>query len=285
MVLDNAKEILSKIEIDPDKYALFQRQTAEEVTLEDMVNHLEFIIEIRQSKKGVDKVGQSRIGGDPDLAEGLVFPEDMYFYMQINLAEVKPHDRLNLLPDQGMLYVFGDEIFENTQVLVSQSDEGLTRTPYPSSMSVMGYMQDLLKPVALTFVPNFIFGIPHFKSSAMPFQGTFNLVPEEILKAMYATISDSKYQKANDFHCSRFYSSASDLQGETMGMGDYDPFDPSGGLFFMDDMEEEDDADDIGASFLFQVDFGDGHIFVGVPWGELESNTQILEAAAKYIGT
>lgn len=62
--------------------------------------------------------GASRVGGDPDLPAGVLWPmvpsaaepAPMVFVAQLNLAEVAPHDPTGLLPASGLLsFFFGND--------------------------------------------------------------------------------------------------------------------------------------------------------------------------------
>lgn len=57
-------------------------------------------------------VGQSKIGGLPDLPDGLAWPntdgESLTFVAQFRLSEINPFDESGLLPPAGMLYFFYD---------------------------------------------------------------------------------------------------------------------------------------------------------------------------------
>lgn len=69
---------------------------------------------IRMEKVEVDEVdipiGSSKLGGLPDLPDGMEFPKYkkgfLWFMGQFNLKEAKPHDKDNLLPESGILYCF-----------------------------------------------------------------------------------------------------------------------------------------------------------------------------------
>lgn len=56
------------------------------------------------------KIGESKIGGVPDLPDGVSWPiwngNPLAFICQINLKRVKPFDEEKFLPPQGMLYFF-----------------------------------------------------------------------------------------------------------------------------------------------------------------------------------
>ena len=72
---------------------------------------------------GQGSVGQSRIGGFPDLPDSIPWPEDPVlgrlrsFILQINLAEL-PAFPENPLPRAGMLYLFLDENEDDADQLV-----------------------------------------------------------------------------------------------------------------------------------------------------------------------
>jgi hypothetical protein len=51
-------------------------------------------------------VGNSRLGGLPDVTDDFVWPVEQSFMAQLNLSETTPLDTDKLLPDKGMLYFF-----------------------------------------------------------------------------------------------------------------------------------------------------------------------------------
>lgn len=68
------------------------------------------------STQADSKIGQSKVGGNPDLPKGWDWPTNqenapLRFYVQINLADVKPYDLENLLPGSGYLYFFVDDFY------------------------------------------------------------------------------------------------------------------------------------------------------------------------------
>lgn len=52
------------------------------------------------------KIGQTRLGGLPDVPPDWEWPEGLLFIGQINLADAAPYDYNNLLPSQGLLSFF-----------------------------------------------------------------------------------------------------------------------------------------------------------------------------------
>jgi len=91
-------------------------------------------------EKGKTKVGQSKVGGRPDLPAGFEWPHEeddddapLGFVAQIDLAEVAPHDLDHALPERGMLWFFsvldgdragGGEIDASTTAVRFAADPG-----------------------------------------------------------------------------------------------------------------------------------------------------------------
>jgi len=87
----------------PNKTADEERKTSEE----KYDNYLEIDI----------PMGCSRIGGPiVDLPKDIEYPESYYFMGQINCAEVKPFDKIGLLPEKGFIYFFVSDDLENGYV-------------------------------------------------------------------------------------------------------------------------------------------------------------------------
>lgn len=98
-------------------------------------------------------IGTSKIGGDPDVPQGFVWPttknpndssRPIAFLMQINLAETAPFDKDNLLPKSGLLSFFYDyedlpwggdpEEFSGWKVLYFEDAANLTRVQTPKEV-------------------------------------------------------------------------------------------------------------------------------------------------------
>ncbi|MFF2890183.1 YwqG family protein [Paenibacillus sp. NPDC057967] len=65
----------------------------------------------KQELESYEQVGNSRIGGDPDLPADMEWPIDedgtpMTFLAQLRLSEIAVHDESSLLPKDGMLLFF-----------------------------------------------------------------------------------------------------------------------------------------------------------------------------------
>ncbi|MGG6269964.1 YwqG family protein [Leptolyngbya sp. AN03gr2] len=103
------------------------------------------------------KVGQSRIGGEPDLPASIPWLKEdsleMYFrfLMQINLAEL-PDFPENPFPRQGMIYLFVDDYDDGAdQLVVYTGTEPLQPTPLPSDREFCNDWCVDLVPHRLTF--------------------------------------------------------------------------------------------------------------------------------------
>ena len=85
----------------------------------DADNYLEFNI----------PMGCSRIGGQiVDLPDDISYPDDFYFMAQLNCAEIKPFDKIGLLPESGFLYFFINEDMDDGHVFYTpKSKESLHR--------------------------------------------------------------------------------------------------------------------------------------------------------------
>lgn len=94
-------------------------------------------------------LGESKIGGVPDLPYGVTWPvfkdTPMSFIAQFRMDKVSPNDSSNLLPKQGILYFFYDahqEIFGEKpgdqagwKVIYSTTEpDQLERIPFPSGL-------------------------------------------------------------------------------------------------------------------------------------------------------
>ncbi len=97
------------------------------------------------------KIGESKLGGKPDLPKSLRWPSNgktqspLSFVAQINVTEAHPFDIDGALPSSGMLYFFYDvesfpwgfdpEDREGSKVIfVSEEDLELERKEFPSSL-------------------------------------------------------------------------------------------------------------------------------------------------------
>lgn len=84
------------------------------------------------------KLGQSKVGGKPDLPEGFAWPTEeddedapLQFFAQINLAEVHPHDYRKQLPATGMVWFFS--IADGDRAGGYEIDESTTKVIYSAA--------------------------------------------------------------------------------------------------------------------------------------------------------
>lgn len=103
------------------------------------------------------QLGQSRIGGIPDLPASLPWPKDASldryrsFLLQINFAELPSFDG-NPLPERGMLYMFTGEIEDDSdQLIVYTGSEQLTPRVLPDEAEFVTDWYDDLVPHRLVF--------------------------------------------------------------------------------------------------------------------------------------
>ncbi|MEK4027456.1 YwqG family protein [Pseudobacillus sp. FSL P4-0506] len=88
-------------------------------------------IEKKAIKEEEIPIGTSKLGGLPDMPDGMEFPSYengyLWFIGQFNLKEAKPYDKDNLLPEKGILYLFYDA---HEQPWGFEEDEGCYKVLY-----------------------------------------------------------------------------------------------------------------------------------------------------------
>mgnify|MGYP001799662056 CR=1 FL=1 len=106
------------------KYGLSQHQA-------QILSSVEPAIYMGLEQAGTGDVGQSRIGGTPDLPPSMGWPRSQYggeylcFILQINFAQL-PRFTDSPFPSQGMLYLFVGEGEDSAeQILLWQGDDSL----------------------------------------------------------------------------------------------------------------------------------------------------------------
>jgi len=74
-------------------------------------------------------MGCSRFGGPVvDLPDEIKYPEGYFFTAQLNCSEIKPFDKIGLLPETGFIYFFIDHDLENCRVFyTSKNTQSLKR--------------------------------------------------------------------------------------------------------------------------------------------------------------
>jgi uncharacterized protein YwqG len=118
---------------------------------QDILATVKPAIAITLAQEGQGTIGQSRIGGYPDLPASLAWPVNatlnrpLYFILQLNLAEL-PSFPENSLPKTGMLYLFLDENENYAQQLVMYlADEPLQPKQLPEdTVFITDWYEDLV---------------------------------------------------------------------------------------------------------------------------------------------
>ena len=83
-------------------------------TINPLLTELErSAISMSSTDKGEMIVGDSKFGGEPDVAKGFTWPvtddnRPLSFVFQVNLKDVSTYDKEHILPSSGMLYFFYD---------------------------------------------------------------------------------------------------------------------------------------------------------------------------------
>ncbi len=123
-------------------------------TAQKLIDHLQPCIMVRFGQQDQIEIGKSKLGGAPDLPEGMEYPvkngEWCEFLCQINLEELKDFDLNAELPHHGLLSIFvqcfkdkGDDIYpfeaypqtkDEFFCLFFHSMEGLRRVSVPDEL-------------------------------------------------------------------------------------------------------------------------------------------------------
>ena len=96
---------------------LRHQENTQKVTI-NTINHLftgleRLAISMNSTDKGEMIVGDSKFGGEPDVAKEFTWPttddnRPLSFVFQVNLKDVSTYDKKHMLPSSGMLYFFYD---------------------------------------------------------------------------------------------------------------------------------------------------------------------------------
>jgi len=96
-----------------ESYGLSEYTTLIEAAVKDAIH-----IELRNAQEEEIPIGASKMGGVPDLPDGIAWfrhkktDRPLSFICQINFAETAPYDPAQKLPDHGILYFFYDASME-----------------------------------------------------------------------------------------------------------------------------------------------------------------------------
>jgi hypothetical protein len=128
-------------------------------------------IAINLAEKGQGNIGQSRIGGYPDLPASIAWPlhphpdyrQPLCSILQLNLSEL-PDFPENPLPNKGMLYLFqSDGDNDAQQLFIYQGNEPLQPTQLPEdTIFITDWYEDL---VAHTLSFNAFADLPRWATS------------------------------------------------------------------------------------------------------------------------
>lgn len=174
-----------------DEHGLSQHQAAILATVRPAI-----FLGLGPNEEG--QVGQSRIGGVPDLPASLPWPKDSSldryrpFILQINFAEL-PTFPGNPLPERGMLYLFAGEIEDDSDQLViyTGGEQLQPRILLDDAEFVTDWYDDLV-PHRLTFAlaPD----IPRWATSDYEDLGAI-LDGEDVLDDLGRALSDNSVGK------------------------------------------------------------------------------------------
>jgi hypothetical protein len=122
----------------------------------DLLANIRLAIGIHLERSQLRSIGQSRIGGVPDLPASIAWPQAerwhqyLCFLLQINLAEL-PVFPDNPFPDRGMLYLFAAEDREPEQFMIYTGNEPLAPALPPETTEFVTDWYEDLVPHKLTF--------------------------------------------------------------------------------------------------------------------------------------
>jgi uncharacterized protein YwqG len=108
------------------------------MTLDYLIAQIRPCISIKTQQVKETVVGASKIGGLPDLPQGMLWPEAdgnlLAFIAQFRMSDISPFDESGMLPQAGMLYFFHDvDPFQPEHKVIFHPLEitQLIRQPFP----------------------------------------------------------------------------------------------------------------------------------------------------------
>lgn len=141
------------------------------------------------------KVGNSKIGGSPDLPKSIDWPSingiPLVFCAQYNLAEITKFDREKVLPKKGMIYVF-----------VSINEEW-NEFSFESDKAKIFYIEDVTDIERKEF-PVLLIEERKIKQAEICYFETYTIPDDEnfklfYFKEKYEHFSDNSYQEIQNF--------------------------------------------------------------------------------------
>ncbi|HOY14171.1 MAG TPA: DUF1963 domain-containing protein [Saprospiraceae bacterium] len=191
-----------------EKLINFIRKSDNKLTEDDREKIIKLIkpaIGISTIKMEADnlKIGGSKIGGKPDLPKDVPWPRlngnDLVFFAQYNILELKKFDVENLLPEKGMFYIFigiGGEWNgfsmeqKDCKIFLIENLEDLERKEYPPTLNLEGKVE----PAQILY----------FESLTIPDDENYKLIEfdekyEDFYFHFYQYTADYIEEEINDF--------------------------------------------------------------------------------------
>jgi hypothetical protein len=229
------------------------------LTPEILAESFHFIINLADTSPTL-KMGYSKLFGSPHLPGDWKMPGDwkgMSFWFQINLEEVKPFDKEDLLPEKGIIYVFQHssegkcKIYFYTDTL----DKLITRADIP--------VLNNEKEQAVSFEPSFIF---YIGGDTYDYSEIYNFIP----KALRDDLEKLLECKMDDTDsCTRLFGRPVYWQGED------EEFD--------EEFDEDQDFESNELALFFQDELDDAAINIWVPKSDLRNG--VFENAFETFST
>ncbi|MCP3927172.1 MAG: DUF1963 domain-containing protein [Desulfobacterales bacterium] len=209
---------------------------------------IETVYESDQNNKTLP-IGSSKLGGLPHLPEDFIWPEDHYFFVQLNINDFKKYDLNNEFPEYGMIYLFTDNDGYGKAFYSKAPIESLKAREY--SFELNDYMQEELSEKEFRFHPNF-----YFETYSM--DEIVDYLPKSCIQKICKLLNTTSYERFTILH--------EHMLGENVTWQGEDPLKKS------------------GYTLVFQYDTGEGSVYIGVHPVELKRG-EFSNAIVYYCGT
>jgi len=215
--------------------------------LDALADEVELVMVVN-TEDGPCPVGSSKQGGTPDLPEGVRAPAKMAFLAQLDLSEVAAANTAGLVPKTGLVFVFVTPEGKGKVVFS-------TKPPKAASKRVEGER--------LVFSPRYMLG--DAVSDCAKLVKVLPLALQKKLKTIFKDVLPLER-----FMADRVFGAPVDMQATG------DPF--------IDWSEEDSDEASEAMTLLWQQEYGDGFVLVGVPVTKA-GQTKLEGAVVAYTGT